>query len=149
VFRLIGDINMSFIKDAILEAVESKQFKVQEVGAAASTSIRLNIERLYTEKRSPKPLWERLADDASKHDPEGWRAIGDYPYENTVTIFFDEENEGTMYSLDSCKDVVNLISECPGFVFYVTNSDCSFLLCHNDHDYLIGTGEAKGWVGEM
>lgn len=140
---------MSYIKDAIVEAVESSHIKVQEVDASASISIRLNIERLYTEYRSTQPLWERLSDDVSKHDTDGWRAIGDYPYDNTVTIFFDEKSEGTMYYLNSCKDVVTLISECSGFVFYVTNNDCSFLLCHNDHDYLIGAGEAKDWVRDI
>lgn len=139
---------MSFIKDAILEAVESTQLELKEVDAQASTSIRQEVEKLYASTKSSQPLWERLTDDASRHDPEGWKAIGDYPYKNMVTMFFDYENESTMYSLNNCKDIVSLVTECPGFVFYVTNEDCSFLLCHNDHDYLIGAGEAKNWVVE-
>lgn len=137
---------MSFIKDAISDAIELNHFVVEEIELQASTSIRAKVEAKYSIGVSSKPLWQRLVRDASRYDPEGWRRIGDYPYESKVTVFLDEGDENTMYSLDSCKEVVNLISECPGFVFYVTNENCSFLLCHNDHDYLIGSGAAIDWI---
>ena len=141
-------MTMNFVKDAISQAIESTKLNLREVDAQLSSSIRQEVEQLYGEKKSSQPLWERLTDDVSRHDPDGWKTIGDYPYQNKVTMFFDYENESTMYSLNNVKDVTRLLSECPGFVFYVTNDELSFLLCHNDHDYLIGAGDAKNWIVE-
>lgn len=138
---------MSFIKDAIEEAYNAIGCSVAPLNDEDAMVIRKSIEETYAGSHGQSPLWERLEGDLSKHDPDGWRAIADFPFEGRVTIFFDRENETTMYSVKSCSDVVNLLSECPGFVFYLTDGECSFLLCHNDHDYLIGAGAAKEWVG--
>jgi len=137
---------MNFIKDAILEASNATGCTVTQLNDDEASLIRERIEEKYAATRGPSPLWERLEMDVSKYDPDGWRAIGDFPLSDMVTMFFDRENETTMYSVKSCSDVVELLSECPGFVFYITDVNCSFLLCHNDHDYLIGTGEARDWV---
>jgi hypothetical protein len=47
------------------------------------------------------------------------------------------------------KVVVSLLSECFGFVFYVTNERLEFILSQNDHDYLLGAGTARAWVESL
>lgn len=138
---------MSFIKDAIVEACNATGCSVTQLNNEESTTVRTCIEEKYAASHGQSPLWERLEGECSKYDPDGWRAISEFPFDNMVTMFFDKENETTMYSMNSCRDVVRLLCECPGFVFYITDVNCSFLLCHNDHDYLIGSGTAKDWVG--
>jgi hypothetical protein len=139
---------MSFIKDAVSAAIKSTLLELIEVDVHESISIRDKVENLYSSRKSALPLWERLVDSVSagKYNPDGWKEIGSYSYEDVVTLFFEYGDEKTMYSVRSCADVVSIMCECPGFVFYVTNSDCTFLICFNDHDYLIGAGEAKEWV---
>ncbi len=138
---------MSFISEAIEEASQSSGCNVTPLDDSESRSIRDCVESKYASSSGSLPLWERLVGEESKYDPDGWKVIGEFPCRSMVTIFFDKENEGTMYRVNSCNDVVKIISECPGFVFYVTDAECDFVLCHNDHDYLIGAGSAKEWVG--
>jgi hypothetical protein len=142
-------IVMSFIEEAILEACSATGCQVRQLNRDESMAIWKCVEDSFTAYHGQSPLWERLEDDLSKYDPDGWRAIGEFPYDGRITLFFDKNNETTMYSINNCSDVVKLLSECPGFVFYITDANCSFLLCHNDHDYLIGAGIAKDWVGSM
>jgi hypothetical protein len=142
-------IILSFIKDAILKASSVMDCQAKQVSNNESSTIRKHIEEKYAATHGQSPLWERLEGDLSKYDPDGWRKIGEFPYDDKVTLFFDKNNETTMFSVNSCKEVVSILSECPGFVFYITDAKCSFLLCHNDHDYLIGAGVAKNWVGDM
>jgi hypothetical protein len=35
------------------------------------------------------------------------------------------------------------------FVFYITNLSFTYLLCFNDHNYLIGSGSAKEWIATI
>ena len=121
---------------------------MRQLTPVESDYVRNCVEKKYAPLKGLTPLWECLEGEASKYDPEGWKAIGEFPFKNKVTIFFDKENEPTMYSANNCNDVVELLSECPGFVFYITDDNYSFLLCHNDHDYLIGAGTAADWVSD-
>lgn len=137
---------MSFIKDAIVEASNTSGCTLELRTEEESKVIRNCIEEKYASNSGVLSLWERLEGEASRYDPDGWKAIGQFPCDDMVTIFFDREDEVVMYRVKSCLDLVKLLSECPGFVFYLTDDKCSFLLCHNDHDYLIGAGSAKDWV---
>lgn len=138
---------MGFIRNAILDASNATHCAVVQLNDEESVRIRNCVEEKYAAGIGQLPLWERLKSDFSKYDPEGWRVISDFPFDNRVTMFFDRESEANMYSISSCKEAVKILSECPGFVFYITDEGCSFLLCHNDHDYLIGAGSAKDWIG--
>jgi len=137
---------VKLIKESIEEAKKTTGCAVEKLSDKSTLSIRMCIEERYTVGNRNAPMWERLEEKVSVFDPEGWRTIANFPFNNRVMMFFDSEDESAMYSIHSCKDVVKLLSECQGFVFYLTDSKCNFLLCHNDHDYLIGAGTAKEWV---
>lgn len=140
---------MGFINDAIEEACSVTGILAEKISVEKSSEIRKCVEDRYTGNRRDTPLWERLEEDNSIYDPNGWKTIGEFPYNDKIMIFFDIENESAMYSVISCSDLVKLLSECPGFVFYLTDAKCSFVLCHNDHDYLIGVGTAKDWIRKL
>ena len=137
---------MSTIGAWISKAVKSKGLDAAVLDSPTADAIRRRIEGLYATPSASKPLWERLTDHAGVHDPEGWKLLANYPHEGRVLLFFDWDDEAAIYSAKDCTEVAKLLSECPGFVFYVTDELCGFLICHNDHDQLIGAGQAKPWV---
>jgi hypothetical protein len=137
---------MGFIKDAVIDASNAVGCSIVQLSREESERVRACVEEKYATGFGGLPLWERLSSDCSRYDPDGWRMIADFSLGNRVTFFFDRESESVMYSVASCGDVVKILSECPGFVFYLTDEDFDFLLCFNDHDYLIGAGSAKDWV---
>lgn len=112
--------------------------------------VRESIEKLYAVKKgSFLPLWERLIQEQSIHDPNGWKVIENYHCDGEVIMFFDQPCERTMFRFNSIEDVVMVLNESPGFVFYLTDDNFSFLICQNDHDYLIGSGRAASWVASL
>ena len=61
-------------------------------------------------------------------------------------LFFNKSDEKSMFLINSGNDLDFILSETYGFEFYVTDLDCSYLLCFNHHDILYGCGAAYDWV---
>lgn len=54
-----------------------------------------------------------------------------------------------MFLIRTGEDLNYLLSETYGFEFYITDKECSYLLCFNHHDILYGCGRAEdGWNEE-
>lgn len=44
---------------------------------------------------------------------------------------------------------LSLLAECPPLEFYVCDEQANYVLCANDHDVVIGWGEATAWVRSL
>ncbi len=51
-----------------------------------------------------------------------------------------------IWKFGSGYDLLRVLLECPALEFYVCDEDGSYLLCSNDHDFIIGWGTARPWV---
>lgn len=110
--------------------------------------LRAAIEKKYARTLNKSlPLWERLASGNSLHDAFGWQHIYRY-VSGPLILFFDDSRDDCMVFVDNGSKISNIIAECTGFTFYVTNKTLDYLICFNDHDVLIGTGAAADWVRE-
>jgi hypothetical protein len=92
------------------------------------------------------PLWENLKDKWSINNPDGWKFIVDYPTMENVYLFLEPLDNKVVYILPDMVSVKQIIAESFGFVFYLTNANNSYLICFNDHDYLIAAGDALNWL---
>jgi hypothetical protein len=63
-------------------------------------------------------------------------------------LLFDLSNEAEMFQVPSGTALHDLLYNTFGFVFYVTDSEATYLICFNDHDFLIGCGSARRWIEE-
>ena len=90
-------------------------------------------------------LWEHLIDCENINDPEGWKYIDEFVNKKRVVLFFNEFEDKSMFELDGSR-LTELIGECYGFEFYVTDAAADFLICYNHHDCLFATGTAKNWL---
>lgn len=63
-----------------------------------------------------------------------------------VFLFLEPQEKGELLELASGTQLTSLLAESTGFVFYLTNDQLSYLLAYNDHNVLIGTGEARYWI---
>lgn len=103
------------------------------------------VRRRFAEDSSHDPLWERLVDAVQVQDENGWKRLNEFPLRR-ILLFFDSQEENSAFIFESTSILVDVIAECPGFEFYVTNEICSFVVCFNHHNCLIGCGEAKDWL---
>ncbi len=54
-----------------------------------------------------------------------------------------------MFIISSGDDLNYILSETCGYEFYITNFICSYLICYNHHDVLIGCGQAEKWIEKL
>lgn len=94
------------------------------------------------------PLWEHLIPSLSVHDSEGWKRIGDFVGNNKAYLFLEKAEANFACLFRNGWDIVKLLSECFAFVFYVTNDTVDFLICFNDHDFLIEAGTIKKQIND-
>jgi len=138
-----------FISQHIKEAAQTTGYTAQEIEPNNLGSIRNSIENKFAFPAS-KPLWERFKSHTSSIcDSNGWKYIADFPIKEKIILFFDDDDEKAMYLINNPHQFVAIIGECPAIEFYLTNERFNFLICFNDHDYLIGAGEAESWIKEL
>lgn len=100
-------------------------------------------DRVYT-----YPLWEHVINSFSKRDSETWQKLDDFLPSSSCILFLEPEETFKAFKFEQVGHLTEVLGECFGFVFYITDDDASYLLSFNDHDYVIASGKAKKWLEE-
>jgi hypothetical protein len=132
----------------ILSAADSLGLAIGELATSDADRIRASVNAKYA-SGVVKPLWERLTGAVACPGTDGWKDICAFVGGHEAVLFFDAGNDTSMFAIPNGECLRKILADCPLFVFYVTDRACSFLLCHNDHDYVLGTGEAANWVSAV
>jgi hypothetical protein len=93
----------------------------------------------------PRPghvLWEHLEHASSIHDPDGWRQAETICGEGDVCMLIEDFGRQSVVWLSSSKLLTHVLAETISFVFYLCDTEQTYLVCFNDHDMLIGAGSA-------
>lgn len=92
------------------------------------------------------PAWEHFEESTRAiHEPEGWRRIGELPF-RPVYLLISLGYSAPVWSFTSGTEVVQVLAECFGFEFFCASEDTRAVVCFNDHDWLIGAGDALDWI---
>ena len=142
--RQYGDI-MSMIHSWISEASTTLKLQFEPLSAEGTGDLFQRLRQKHADSGSELPLWETIGEHISRKRANGWRDVGEYVGDGPCLLLTEKDGQEA-YRVSSGDDLTKLLSECPGFEFYVTNEEIDFLLCHNHHDYLIGAGKAASWV---
>lgn len=94
-------------------------------------------------------LWEKFIHYVSLNDDMAWSYIKDFVKDNECIMFFNQEEEKEMFLIQSGTDLNYILSETYGFEFYITNKQCSYLLCFSHHNILYGCGIAESWINKL
>lgn len=94
-------------------------------------------------------LWENLIHYETLTDDMAWSYIKDFVKDNECIMFFNQEEEKEMFLIQSGDDLNYVLAETYGFEFYITNKQCSYLLCFNHHNVLYGCGTAAEWINKL
>jgi Family of unknown function (DUF6756) len=130
-----------YIKDAIVET----RTEARELAPTDAETIRREAESRFARRGGPW-LWDRLIDSVSKYRVDGWSKATEFCHDQEVTLFLDEMNGTTMWHFNSGRELRVVLENSPGFEFYLTDPEVTYVLCHNHHDYLIGAGNCKAWL---
>ena len=104
------------------------------------------VGKYVDENKAGHQLWERLLNTESYVDADGWKIMGTLIGNKKCILFLDEER----FCLKISNGILlqKILEETYNFVFYITDQRLSYLLCHNDHDFVIACGDARNWIAK-
>ena len=139
---------MFLIKDEIDDAVKRLNIEVGYLDNKRYKELVDNIIQKYAiDSKYRYPLWENLVDPSSIQLSTGWGKVGDYVANSKCILLTGiDSSEDLAVLINNGEDLHAILSDTYGFVFYVTNPNIDYLLCFNDHDFLIACGDAKNWI---
>lgn len=137
------------ISEHILEETNKIGISIRKLNNDERENLLYEIEKKYLNNKSSLLMWERLQKYEALSDKDAWGYLKDYINNENCILFFNQEEDKEMFEVDSGYDMHTILSETYGYEFYITNSDCSYLLCFNHHDILYGAGDSQQWVLSM
>src|SRR5262245_2031240 len=140
---------MGIYSEEILSACSTFGYSCFLLDAAQAASLHVTVQKKFAKSPGQAPLWERLIPGASIHDVDGWKYISLFTHNQHILIFFNAKSDNSVVLLDTGSSLTDILGECTGFVFYVTNKPYDYLICFNDHDMLIGVGTATAWIDDL
>lgn len=126
---------------------------IEEVGSSAPRLEPIELERLRQETDSffARPIrsmaWESIRGGVSVQDPDGWQTVRELTFQPVILWF--GPGSRSAWRFDSGEDLALVLGETYHFEFYLVNEECTFLLCFNHHDFLIGAGTAEAWLTQL
>ncbi|NUQ73224.1 MAG: hypothetical protein HUU21_06695 [Polyangiaceae bacterium] len=146
---------LATIREEILRAARETKVELIELEPPKAEKIRCDLLVKYGKDQRFEFCCDNVSNYAAVQHPEAWTWIHEFVGNGPVLLFYDSSLDSkahpdrSMFLVPSGRALVELLEECYGFVFYVTNDNTDFVLCFNDHDYLIGSGNAKDWTASL
>lgn len=132
-----------YVIDEVLAAGERTGTPVRETPSGEVDALRAELGTTFG---NGAPLeFRTMRDKASVQDGDAWRRLPELLSPTPHLLFWDHSHDGAGAELDGSR-VVDVLAECFGFPFYVVDAARTYVVGMDDHDYLIGTGRAAGWI---
>lgn len=134
---------MTSIRDSdfVLQGARDAGFKLTIVDKARAKEIRDRIQAAFGGRSRLGPLWERMPDMFSVQDQQAYRRLPEFFPRGPVYLFFDEDNDRTMFMAENSIELVAILGESQAVVTYVSDIELRGLVSMNDHDYFCAAGK--------
>lgn len=153
IFRIIGNLgggHMFKISTHICNELKDSKVIVKKLEMNERREILDSILKKYINiNQKGIWLWEKFIHYEALNDDMAWSYIKDFVKDNECIMFFNQEEEKEMFLIQSGDDLNYVLSETYGFEFYITNKQCSYLLCFSHHNILYGCGIAEKWIHKL
>jgi hypothetical protein len=132
--------------EELKEAATLVHEQVLELTSVDTHKVVNNVLLKYCGSEYNYPLWENLDSYTGIIFPYPWKWFSEMLEKQKVLLFF-EPNEGDIsFQINNGSVLSSILENAYQFTFYLTNEESSFLLCCNDHDNLIASGDAIAWL---
>lgn len=136
---------MGFVRDWICAAANELHQQLRELAASETQDLIFRIRSQFCNSSTNRgPIWHDLKLHFGERWSDGWREVGKYVDDSPCVLV--EQTEPCAFRFANGIELTRLLGETPGFEFYVVDDSLSYLICQNDHDYLIAAGDAESWV---
>ena len=132
------------LKEEVARALAVTGVKCREFSAVEAEESYKLLGRLFA-LPGHRPLWERLAGALGVRDANAWKRIAEWRT-GSVNMLVTQGDTLGAYRFELAADLILVVGECYGFVFYVWDGDLDWVLAFNDHEFVIGCGRVVDWV---
>ena len=130
------------------EEIRTAKLSIQKLPEAETTFLVKGISDIFCNGVESTPIWHSLANEG-KRRTDGWREAAKLVGNHECVLLVEDDTSKIAYDVLNGRVIEQLLSECPGFEFYLFDRSMTYLMCHNDHDYLIGCGLAVEWISRL
>lgn len=146
--KILTSDMMPTYAEYVKEAAGRNGCKAQLLPDVVGKAIVDLVRRKYS-SRPASTLWEQIGISASFQNDRAWNRACEFVGDQSTLLFFEPKEDSKVFKFEDGNSLARVIEDCPLFVFYLTDETGSYLLCVNDHDYLIGAGDAMAWVSSL
>lgn len=138
---------MNTISHEIVNVAYEQKINVSVIDDMCCNNIVNALRSKYsTSNRHSAFLWDGLLDASFVCDINGWTRIKYFINGDPCILIISDGGKERAFEIMNGTDLDLLLANAFSFEFYITDSSCSFLICFNHHNQLIGCGSAKKWV---
>ncbi|MEJ5027729.1 hypothetical protein [Comamonas sp. MYb69] len=135
------------ITDSVSVVVRSADIQIVALSAVKRTTVVAQLrEQLGVDVLHPSPWGSRSAPEGCPR-ADGWELIPQYVGAASCLMFLPGAT--AIWQFGSGADLLLVLKESSAMEFYVCDDEARYLLCCNDHDFLIGWGIAAPWVASL
>jgi hypothetical protein len=91
--------------------------------------------------------WEAVNAPDSVQTASGWKLVPAFVGESSCLVF--SACATLVRKFANGAELLRFLEASPPFEFYVCNALTTYLLCCNDHDFVIGWGRGAEWVRQL
>lgn len=140
-------VSMSEAFTEVLRVSMELGVKVKVLSQKQSEEVVKAVVDKYTKKGLYLyPLWENLINALSYKSESAWKHLSILFPGQPKLLFFELDDSRQMIEFSNSNDLVFILENTFAFVIYVTDISIDYLVCFNDHDYLICCGSAKDYL---
>lgn len=137
---------MKFLSQEIAATSHRLGVAAERLASAQAVAFRQELAHRFRLAASEQLAHERPAGAESIHDSQIWRGLADLMGENEIYLFFHPSDDPAVWRIGSGTDLVSILEDSCGFVFYAAPTDLTSLVYFDDHDCLLGIGLAAEWI---
>ena len=134
------------IPDFLAEAIAFVGVQAYQLDPEATRAATGNLRTQFGIDIRARP-WDSVHAPQGKQKDDGWSLIAGYVGSDPVLLWDGAAKQ--VWMLACGDDLHAVLEECPAMEFYVCDPALNYLLCSNDHNYVIGWGRAGAWVDRL
>lgn len=134
------------VADDMIREAAALGVPVQALTDSLGERIRNEAVEKYGRKGNDWPLWDGPGDDPSFQSEGSWTVLPEFIGDAPCIIFWEPRTERKLLRFERGQDLVRVLEECHRMEFYVVDEVLSYMICYNEHDFLIASGSAAHWL---
>ncbi len=135
---------MYTISDEIEEYVSNNRIDYQKLADSSLDNCLSKMSITFCEKQCKSNfLWECFSDDIAIQMQDPFAVLKKCEIMESCYLIIEDFFNKSGFIFQNFADAVRALEHCTSCVFYIVDVNMSSIICFNDHDMLIGAGEAK------